>query len=702
MQLFFRKTSLGGGHRRHGSVLIIVGAALVVIFLAGTWFAQHMVAIRNQTHRQGSQQLTWNFVRSLAILAAHKIQFDLLSESPSDDRLKKSLSQRIDDLRDLSSTDLDLTCEPGSFRNILSTLAAPVTAQGALHYSVSYSLQHEDFHPCGVAPFTREKRGLIRLAIETEFKGDVSTYLFAVPVCVVAAVVPGISKFTLFVQDAAHDDAGKADSGLFNIISTDIDGNLRSSSRGKPIILENGDLARGDVKWKSFFQKPVGLVYLGGGDVVLNLARGDSRIGEFGEAFHFYEINLDGFWDGLYATKLGDHPTYGAYALMNWDKGICDDATTPEAQEWWSFIAASPNACDMKVNSALKLFGTDKKQFPTLVLGRVFRGQITARAYKTANDNLPPAFFYHISSMDIWRRALIDNPCEAADDGVNTIARFAHDVLKLDPDLNSLKEYREKYASDYSHFPYNSSLAFYATNNSVADAPSKFGGELGKRMEVDKANSALNTLPAELRPVFGDSSTMPTLASLLNGGRSFERRISWTIDLGGKSPFPDFLVKYGLARMEGQTCHLNLNGWVKLRNLPQAGLVINQPVVLDSPGGLLLERGAIMIRAPIDGRGSAGKSPVIFSIATGDGDLTVETEGRVDASLIATGRICIRKGDPSRVSVLGSVAGGKFDLGTASNGARLQYNPSLACLPPYADEAGALSYSADPNPILIK
>lgn len=696
-----RKT--GGGRHRRGSVMIMVVAVLVIIFLAGSWFTRHVIAIRHQTHRQGSRQLAWNFVRALAILATHKIQFDLLSETPSDGRLKKALGQRLDQLTDLSPADLDLTGGPHSLQKVLSDIVDPVAAQGRLEYSMSYSMQKEDFRPCGVAPFTREKQGLIRLSVEVEFRDDVSTYLFAIPVRVVATVVPGVSKFTLFIQDAAHDGAGKEENGVFNIISTDIDGNLRPSSRGKPIILENGDLVRGEIKWENFFRKPVGLVYLGGGDVVLNLARGESRIGDYGESFHFYEVNLEGYWDGLYATKLGNHPVYGAYALMNWDKGICDDATTPEAQEWWSFVAASPNARDMRLNSALKLFGTDKKQYPTLVLGRVFRGQITARAYKTASDNLPSSFLYHIGSLEMWRRALDDNPSMAADDGVNTIARFARDVLNLKADAGSYKEYCEKYASNYSHYPYNSSLAFYATSNMVADAPSQFGGELGKRMEVSKTNPTLNTLPAELSPVFGNNSSMPALSACLNEGRAFGKRISWVIDLAGsRDAFPGFLVKYGLARMDGTVCHLNLNGWVKLMNIPGGELVIDQPIVLDGPGGLLLERGNITIRAPIDGGGDGGKAPTILTIATKEGDLKVEAEGRVDASLVAPGRVCIRKGDPAKVTIRGSVAGGKLDLITASDGVRLQYNEALACLPPYVDELGALSFSADPNPILIK
>lgn len=689
--------------RRWGSALVIVAAGLILVFLAGSWFARHMIAIRNQTHRQGSQQLTWNFVRGLSILAAHKIQHDLLSDAPSDDRLKTALAQPLDRLRDLSPTELDLSEEPGSLRGPLEKLTAPVGAQGRISYSITYAMNREDFKSCGSTPFTREKNGLIRLTVETEFKGESETHLFAVPVRIATTVIPGISKFSLFLQDATRDDTGGSNSGLFNIISTDIDGKLRPGSRGKPIVLENGDLARGDIKWETFFRKPVGLVYLGGGDVILNLARGESRTGDFGEAFHFYEVNFEGFWDGLYATKIGNHPTHGAYALMNWDKGICDDFTTPEAREWWSFVVSSPNAADMRLNSALKLFGTDKKQSPTLVLGRVFRGQITARAFKTADESLPSAFFYHIDGLDMWRRALDDNPCMAADDGVNTIARFAREVLELESDAVSLKQYQQAYASDYSHYPYNSSLAFYATNNMIADAPSKFSGELGKRMEVDRSNPLLDTLPEELRPVFGNTSTVPSLQTCLAGGEAFERRIAWTIDLERKSgAFPGCLISRGLARMEGDTLHLNLNGWIRLGNVHGTGLVIDHPVVLDSPGGILLERGSIVIRAAIDGRGSATRPPTVLTLATRDGDLTVETEGRVDASLVAPGRVRINKGDSGRISVWGSVAAGRLDLRTASEGARIQYNGALACLPPHREETPALSYSVDPNPILIK
>ncbi|HOY66813.1 MAG TPA: hypothetical protein PLP29_07990 [Candidatus Ozemobacteraceae bacterium] len=703
MSMVARKPMPCAGSPKSGSALVIVATGLILVFLAGSWFARHMIAIRNQTHRQGSQQLTWNFVRGLSILAAHKIQYDLLSGSPSDDRLKTALSLPLDKLRDLSAIELDLAEQPGSLRGPLERLVSPVAAQGRISHTITYTLNRDDFEFCGATAFPREKRGLIRLVIETEFKGEAETHLFAIPVRVAATVIPGISKFSLFLQDATDGDAGGKNSGLFNIISTDIDGKLRPGSRGKPIVLENGDLARGDIKWENFFNKPVGLVYLGGGDVILNLARGESRTGDYGEAFHFYEVNYEGFWDGLYATKIGNHPTHGAYALMNWDKGICDDFATPEAREWWSFVISSPNAGDMRLNSALKLFGTDKKQSPTLVLGRVFRGQITARAYKTADESLPSAFFYHIEGLDMWRRALDDNPCMAADDGINTIARFARDVLELEPDAASLEKYQQKYASDYSHYPYNSSLAFYATNNMVADAPSKFGGELGKRMEVDRTNPLLDTLPAELRPVFGNTSTVPSLLACLKGGDTVERRMAWSIDLAGKAgAFPECLVSRGLARMEGETLHLSLNGWIRLERVPGTGLVFDRPVVVDGPGGILLDRGSIVIRAPIDGRGNASRPPTILTLATCDGDLTVETEGRVDAALVAPGRVCIGKGDPGRVSIWGSVAAGRMDLKTASEGARIQYNAALACLPPYLDETPALSYSVDPNPILVK
>ncbi len=687
---------------RQGTLLIIVGVILLLIFLTGLWFSRFHLSLRGQTHRQGEQRLTGSFAHALCLLAAHKMHFGLLHPG-SGGKLLNAILVPLNQLADFPETSLDLDSGTPNFGPILDNLKKPLSDQGPISFEVSYFFQKADFKPLGAAVFPREKAGYIRFRIKVSFRKLVEEFSFACPVKVCAGVVPGLSKFTLFLDDTTEGGVGaKGNPYRLNFVSADVNGNLKPGSPAKPIVLNHGiTLSPADLKYPNFFSQGVGLVYLGGPDMALNLARGESRSGDFGEGFQFYEMKIDGDWDGLYVTEMRTNPQYGRIAFLQWDKGVTGDISGADAGEWWSFVASTPYADFMKSSSVFRLYGTDQSQSPTLVLGKVHRGQITAKAFKTANGTLPEAFFYYVRQLDVWQDYIHPDPCLAGNHGLESICLIARDVLGLDESQQSLEKYREKYSSGISQGPYNRGLGFIATNNRNADPASSIDIELRKYVEVDRNNPFLDAIPKELAPVCGGATgKIPPLSRFLQGLEVPGARTIWEIDLGSGSPnLIKGLETKGLVRDDGS---LDLRGWVLVKS-PSGGLTVDAPLRISSPGGIVLEKGSITITKEIEAGKDGEGNPIPFGLVAMAGDITVQVPGKpLEASLVASGRVKVAKGQSLSPSIHGNLVGGSMDWSTASEGAMIKYNPGLSLLPGFQDREKAFGVTLDPNMLVLR
>jgi hypothetical protein len=696
---------------RGGSTVFLTAIGLLVLFaMVGGFFAHFMKSTRATTHRLGESRQLAQVARSLAILAAHKLQYDLLNPAGGDPGLRRWLAGRLADLSaGYGEFPLDLCRGQPNFQLAVTTLTKPLEEQGRFRFRITYGTQAADFRPLSKLP--REKAGAIRLTIVTSLKDTEEEYHFLCPIRVTAAIVPGLSKFTLFVEDAAHDEAGAPAPWQYNLVSNNPDGQLKSTA-AQPLVLRHGPrLDPGAIRWESFFLQRVGFVYLGGGPVYLNMARGESRTGEFGEGRWFFETrNVDQLWDGLYTVEVYGSPI--PCQLMEWVKPVADEAGDDLNGFFFEAIAATPEAKYMRRSSIFRLLGTDADVSPTLVIGKVFRSAILLRAVipipNTDDGPIPPLFLKYFNDLKLWRDALNRNACYSANDTFPSIATFARDVLGLSATAHHLERYQREYASRAGLAPYNVSLAYYRTHCSIADPFSQLrDSKLKERMA--SSSTVLDTLPEEFASVLETANrTAPRLGDFLSSIDPGKGRLAWIVDLGK----PEELFRRGGPLHQRGLYHpeqgtFDPKGWIYLRGRAVPRLELPRLKVL-SNGGLILEEGDILIKETIDGELAPGREPLVLQIVARQGSITVKAPPgqRVDAALVATQRIRLIDGPHVR----GALAMQRYEIGNASTTALVEYNQALAVLPPTTEECDeesggthdVLGYSLDPTPILIR
>ena len=696
--------------RSRGSVMIVVGVILFVLLLFSGGFIQYMLSTSRQTHRQTEQRFTGMVAQALATLAVHKIQLGIVRDQTSDlyQYLVKPMAAGAA-LGDLALADLDLKSGTPNFATVVDALMAPLASFGQVTYKVQIGALGADFKPCGLNKYyPREKRGLVRITVTTTFRkvNDskppvVEDFNFLCRVKVTAALMPVLSKFTMYVENAFDGDSNR-----LNAVSTSVNGNHTGGSR--PWLFDHGDKTHLP-RLVDLVKSPRGLVFLGGGKVHLNLARGWKQpgggSGEYSEELLMYQ-GLSGDGDGLFVDKWLPSDAQKDWGYTGWEQGMTDDvsATTPGAAEWWDFVRQDPDIESKKKarhNSVLKLFGTGTTLSPTLVLGQVYRATICARAYKCllldASTNQPqfsPNFLPYLS-----------NPAEYAVAAGTTYP--TDDTPWIGCFLNTagvqpagISDYQKKWASGVAYMPWNSSMGFMFTNNRDAAPWHHFGSDpLLQYVKNDPADPDVNlvtTIPDPFKVVDGTtslSSMQPLIegSGLLQGGVAGDRAI-WVIDVAKEADIMKALADRGMLK-NGK---LDLNGWVVIRGNGQ--IKVDANFELASNGGLYLEKGNITVSRAIDG---AGK--YVLQLVAADGDVIVDFSGQVDAALVAKGTVKMQN---AKAVVNGAVAMGKFDLTSCQQEVKIVYNGKLAALPNSANdndsEKDLLGVAFEPQPILVQ
>ncbi|MBF0408584.1 MAG: hypothetical protein HQM10_14640 [Candidatus Riflebacteria bacterium] len=684
---------------RDAVILVLITIAIFILFMTGAYLLKTSTLQRGQTNRLGEMNVASGVGYGLAQLALHKIMYDELANPSSS--MVQALSLPLNSMTDFNLGTFNLESGSVSLKSVCDTLTEPLAKLGNFYYRVSVKFGKSDFQAIGLSNlYPREKLGLIHIFVDINHKkfntsGPYITenYHYVAKIKVTAAIVPILSKFTLYVENANDGNPWR-----YNVATTDQDGHL-AGTQVVPIVLNNAGEPTVPTTMSDFVKKPFGFVYLGGGPVYLNIARGWGANPDYGEGFHLFEC---GRGDGLYTVAWGQDNM----AILQWDQGTCQPSSLAGNKDWFDFIAHHPMAEMVKFNSIFRLLGTDVKKSPTLVFGEVFRGFICAKAYKSSvkPPPFPPAFLPYIGNMSIWMSAVGGS---APLEGFPPIQPFftrIDEFAALTSYAAHLKLYQEKYSSTIvASQPYNLSLAFIGTNNRNAFPRESHFRSGDPLLELTQANpqppaAKMHDLPSDLTGLIPGVNSLKDMQPILDSMKIPGERVSWVIPASKNSDIIQTLKDYGLAH-GASPLNLNCNGWVYVEGTSK--LEISEGIKITGNGGIVLEKGEIVISAPINCDPASKK---VLYLITRDGDIKVGAD--VNASLIAgKGKVLITGG---KRKINGSVAMSRFDITNASHGAEISYDPTLGALPlplqtsvPAASEAALLSFSICPDPVPI-
>ncbi|HQG27503.1 MAG TPA: hypothetical protein PLY73_03025, partial [Candidatus Ozemobacteraceae bacterium] len=409
--------------------------------------------------------------------------------------------------------------------------------------------------------------------------------------------------------------------------------------------------------------------------------------------------------DGLYTIEWLDDG--GEIALLGWDQGTTFDTTSSGAREWWGFIANSKLASLARFNSIFRLYGTDSKKSPTLVLGEVFRSYITAKAIKDVRKRFSPDFLNYIpgdsGNLTYWQEYLTPMPMPENDNisTFTTLIKPAERASFFDPSsAESLKRFNQKYASNLAYSPYNLSIAVMVTNNNLAfPLQSLQTSPLITLMNSNPLPPAdmMHAIPAPFNTLTGATS-LKSMAPFITAMNVPGKRTSWPLP-ASNAPQDIWNNLRDRGLLKGNK--LDLNGWVYVPGA--ADMVIKDNLDVISNGGIVLEKGNILISNKINA--TVGSEFKVLQLVTLDGDITLDINGPVQAALTAPkGRVTVT--DNGRPQIKGAVAMKRFDISSASQGAELEYALPLAALPEQtADEMSEqdlLSFTLNPTPLQLK
>lgn len=709
---------------KRGSIVVIVVAVFVVLFVFLTTFLVSTSSKTYTTKKLGDTTLAREFANSLALLSCQYIKNVELKDKNSDIRKKLSMPYVKSDTSKMS---LDIGGKVSAYfkeklksgSDDLISLLEKNSGLKNLKWNIECSINAADFKPLDGGsepmPYSREKTASIVFFISVLHTPPASKsriaedYYYVCDMKVVANLIPVLSKFTFYVENALGNE--KVD--RFNLCKTYADGSLKSSSEYKPWVFFNGssDLHNA-TKYSDLVKTPVGLIYLGGGTksnpIALGLARGwvnnINAKSPYGEEFHFYK-NQDenqGYWKTMKFFSQQE-------AVMTAEIGLCDDISG-ENRAWNSLLNGYD--ADSKKHSILKLYGTDGAQSPTMVLGFVNSrfGKFNMYKNEKEGDYNPPTFLCYFDDQDSLDKACLlstsngsGNSGESSDQNDFEIFLFYKAMcpvlgISLGNQID-IDVYKKQYSSGVYDECYNKGFLYYLTNNIQ---PFPYDGQhiisssdkLANLCGYNSDTSVFTAVPEEYKKVYndGDIDSLEEMKEFLNMDRLLintdseskkNKRISYCVNDGNlksggnKITFETYLTKKHLLKNK----ELDLNGWIVVDTDSGESLDINELKVL-SNGGIILKKGDINIKGDIKSQNDAH-----LTIVALDGSISIE-EGanQVDASLIAggsSGQVKLFGGRNSHDLVInGNIAMSCLnDLEKMKRGPKVNYIDKLSVMP---------------------
>ncbi len=663
---------------RRGSVAVVIAGIFLALLVAFSAFLKYSTNRQYSTKKLNKVLLAREFSAALATLASHQLRQKDIKNLSS--KLVEKLALPLSAM-DKEASEKIIFVQPA--KGLVDKLIAASSELRDLSYDIKWSLRKADFQPC-IAAYPREKIGTLRIPIVVSYRAPASNelikedYLYSTRVKVTANLVPVLSRFSLYVEDAV---AGEGPD-RFNKVETNSQGNLAPSSNFRPWVLDNGS---GDEKFPERFANIIGsgrgLVYLGGGRLNLNIARGWNEPGKYGEGFHLF---AEGRGDGLYTTAF-----LGPMALLNWETGLCNDLSDDANIFWWELIKDGYDAMS-KTNSIFRLNGTDQEKSPTLVFGEVMARTLCARAYRESSENFGP--LPYVNSDDKFA------DYTSGESEVFDISYFMSEYQKVSGTLNR-GTYNTDYASCLIEQPYNRSLAYIITNfkaphpldtGAIPSSDPLASFAAGKAVSAGLAHK----IPAPYDGIFSGVSDLKKMADFLSKERLMipGNRSIHSIELANGQKVLTALEQRGLLLKD----KLDLNGWVYVK--AKDTLVFDSSLRLMSHGGIVLEQGNIEVRAPVKADGGN----FILNLVALNGNITVDSSlsGEVDLSLTACGSASDvgqvkfpGNSGTNVVRVNGNIAMRTIAKGSLNNsaarGVEIVYPRKLAALPNQSGEEGS-------------
>ena len=615
-------------------------------------------------------------------------------------------------------------------------------------------------------PYTREKIGLIHIYVELSYllpgrkttEKTKESYHFITDLKVVANLLPVISKFTLYIDDALDGDS--SDIERFNVVDTDPNGNLNNENY-KPWILNNhGKLEAIDPELKSYndiINSKKGLVFLGGGSsedgkaIRLGIAFGecDSR-SQYGEGFHFFCNYDSGYWK----TQTNWTKDIG---LLTANLGLCKELkpensyeTNDEGEDdsYNNYFEMTDGEEKDKLNSIFKLYGTDNNPSPTLVLGYVDAKYCSVKQFRFGNneedydmltfvtrDNFNYVSSYDFNSYEEAFQAHEDDEDDFDDDITEFAFKYREQYSqKLDYDT-----YFENFSSKIESIPYNNDYA-YALNHFIED-PFKNkivkGNKLKKLCSL-RSSELFTQVPATglaqydkilSEECLGDLDKFLNIDKILINGNeenNNNQRIAYFLKLTAGQPeykkiscfhsnnievdFMKYLETKGIAIKD----KIDFNGWLFINNESNNEFVLNlNNKKLVSNGGIILSEGNLRIKSDIKSETNNGEKNYLTIITLGENsdiiiDRTVEV---LDASLVSKkGQVKLEGlGSDKFLEINGNIVmkkiyKGEEGLFAMRRGAKINYNNNLSAFPFKAseEEKNTLMYSLNDDPKVYK
>lgn len=576
---------------------------LFVFALGYSQFLSHQSAMADKLARK--EKLS-ELAAALATLTAHKLQFSAQLNGHSGTSAGSGGSKALNELFNYLAQPLSAFAsnrefvmpmveeETAHFALLLEGLWQASGYGDELSENIRVQVSRNDFTPCGPADnaYTREKSGLIKIFVnlkQTNAGREILTvdFDFSCPVRISPAHVPVLSKFNLYVEDARL-SAGNDEIG-YNQVSVDQFGNLaRTRTKAIPLVLNNDDGLNLPVKteFRNFVEDRRGLVYLGGSSrLLLNLARSDvlAPNADSGEGFQFFR--RAGF-DGTYPVAAGFAEETGKVLISFMDQGVSDDPDSRNTSFYTRILSGQYGlqqvaAGRLHLASLFRLFGTQGKPSPTLVLGNVLSQFLTVALMTGENGKkVRPPILDNLSYAPPMKPESYFFNCINLPEYSDLRSAFA-----LDNSPVSFLKYITRYASRIRFRPYNQALGFIL-NQENPDAPMLFPeSDLLSRFIRSAAHSETHKIPGVFAGIFPESTDLKKMSAFITALTGSDR-VSYEFDNTTVDAFALLEAQNLLSRGR-----LALNGWVKLK----AGLKIDQKLEYLSNAGIIVEKGDIVI-----------------------------------------------------------------------------------------------------------
>lgn len=661
----------------------------MALFLFFGGFLKYSTSRRHTTGKLNKAYLARELSFSVATLAAHHLKEIELKKQ--DGELYKQLALPISQMKKDVSEKIKFT---GDLASLMQKLITGSSGLNNLSCEVSWRLKKDRFEPL-IEAYPREKTGsiLIPVTVTYQLPGSRTTtsedYLYSVKMKVAANIVPILSRFSLYIQDALCGEGEER----FNQVHTDVYGNLKASTY-RPWVVDNGNSGGSSFprRFAEIMESPIGLVYLGGGKVVLGVCRGWNIPGKYGEGFH---LMAEGRGDGLYTTGFIDN-----MALMNWETGLCNDISDDSARFWWELIKDGFDDMSRR-NSIFRLMGTDMSRSPTLVFGDVYSRTFCAKAFKEGNDFYGPLPYVNSQERFV-------DICSGGSEDFD-IGYFKSVVGNI-----SRADYNSEYASCLMEVPYNRALGYIVTNHKnpkpmnsgvIAKSDPLYDFIEGKAVSKGIAEK----IPEPYSTVYSDISDLAQMKKMLEKIGVPGKRALKTIELKKGDKLIDQLKKEGFLK-NGK---LDISGWLHIKSKEK--VVIDQALQLESHGGIVIESGNLALKNSV----KAAAADYLLHLVVLDGNIEVAESigGEQSVSLIAAGN----GSDKGQVKFFGSINSNvpiikgnlamqrlaKGSLSSnAARGVEVKYCKDLAALPGKTSEnlseKALLMFGLEPEPELIE